>query len=244
MRGRTCVRLIAVPRSNRRCRASATSQGLASAMSQCPANAMRQRPPLDRNQRFGDSQRHAAGRAALGHGPRIEMSAAGSGRGAAAMRGPPPSAIRPPGGVPARAPGAADVPRSPGMWSGNRGAARVTPASVRRGPPLREPSATTHGDGPVATMSHRRRRRIPGRACRGARNRSHVEALREVRSRGPDGTREFRAAPRHQDAQRDWTPASPDARVPGPGITRPAAAIPRMSDAPRGPRNGSGFGPR
>ncbi len=82
-------------------------------------------PPLERNQRFGDSQRPQLD---APHWVRPENRVSPQGQAAARPNGgSPPSAMRPQGAVPARAPGAADVPRSPGMWAGHRGAAESRP---------------------------------------------------------------------------------------------------------------------
>ncbi len=169
-------------------------------------------PPLDRNQRFGDSQRPQL------DAPRwVRPEDRVSPQGQAPARpdaGSPPTATRPHGGVPARTPGTADVPRSPGMWGGNRGPAESRHVSSTA-PAASRAISTIRGDGPVATMSHHRWRRITGSSIpRGAQQEPRGSAP-EFRARGPEVTREFRAASRHQDAQRDWTAASPDARLLG-----------------------------
>jgi hypothetical protein len=181
-------------------------------------------PPRDRNQRFGDSQRQQLD---APHWVRPQDRVSVQGQAGARPDGPP-TAIRPPGGAPARAPGAADGPRSPGMWAGNRGAVEARPRQfdgARRSESHQHDAprwARRDDVAPSAAQDH-------GPSMpRGAQPRASTG---EGRSRAPD-------------AQRDWTAASPDTSVPGPGMTRPAAAIPRISDAPRGPRNGSGFGSR
>ena len=147
MRGRTCMPLIAAPRSNRRCRASVTSQGLASAMSQYPANAMRQRL-LDRNQRFRDSQQQHLD---APHWVRPQDRMSVQGQAGARPHGGPPPACRcwpPPGGVPARVPGAGECAALARHVERQSGRCGVTPASGRWDPPLREPSARPTAMGP------------------------------------------------------------------------------------------------